>query len=85
MPDFNASVTVTPEGRLTLGSMVTVEVDGSTVAFNEVLQLSPVGGVLFWHRVNDALREVGWRPAYNSIDAHVHDGDVIRFNAEPVA
>lgn len=45
MTDFNASVTVNADGRLTLGSTAIVEKDGVTVASNEVPLLAPVGRV----------------------------------------
>jgi hypothetical protein len=64
--------------------MVIVERDGTTVASSAVPLLAPVGGVLFWHRVDTSLLEVGWRVARNAVDRHVRDGNVVRFNAQPV-
>ncbi len=82
---FNAYVTVGPDGKLAAGSVVTVEhIDGSVLAWAEVPQKANVGGVLFWHRVNQALGEVGWRIVRSSADNHERDGAVIRFHAEKI-
>lgn len=58
--DSNAYVTTGPEFRLTADFRVYV-MSLPDDAAPLVPARSEVGGVLFWHRVNDALATVGWR------------------------
>jgi hypothetical protein len=66
MPE-NAYVTTGPDFRLTVDSHVFVmplpDEDAPMVPARAV-----VGGVLFWHRVNEALATVGWRVAHSAGD-----------------
>lgn len=84
MTTYNAYVTVDRDGKLALGSMVTVEDDdGRAVAFNEVPALASAGGVMFWPRVREALKEVGWTlNGVGPAQGWAADGDVVRFNAQ---
>ncbi len=80
---FNAHVTVGPDGKLAAGSMVTVEHGGVTEAFNEVPALATAGGVMFWPRVREALKAVGWTlDSVGPDTGWVRDGAVVRFNAK---
>ncbi|GAA0719219.1 hypothetical protein Drose_05555 [Dactylosporangium roseum] len=64
MPGLNAYVTTNANFRLTADSRVYVmPLDDADAPL--VPERSPVGGVLFWHRVNEALATVGWR-----VDGH---------------
>jgi hypothetical protein len=80
----NAYVTVDTDGKLTLGSMVAVIDDeyGATIASNEVPHLAAIGGRLFWHRVLQALNEVGWTPVAGSPETEPRDGR-LWFAAKP--
>ncbi len=82
---FNAYVTVDPGGKLAGDDWVTVEDDGVTVAFNEVPMLAVAGGVMFWPRVREALKEVGWTlDGVGPDTGWVRDGAVVRFNAKKI-
>ncbi len=75
---FNTHVTVNSVGHLTPPSTITAP-DGTTVA---VPALADNGGIRFWPRVDQALRQIGWACAHNT--PHATDGGVLRFNAVKV-
>ncbi len=82
---FNGSVEVDPHQHLTPTSTVTI-VDCDRVVTAPVPEKCPDHGLsLFWHRVAEALRPVGWRlDRVGPTAGWVHDDDVIRFRAAPI-
>lgn len=81
---FNAHVIVDTDGKLATGSAVTVDIPFGTVTAS-VPPLAVAGGVMFWPRVREALKSVGWTLDGVGPDrGWRRDGDTVRFNAKKI-
>ncbi len=82
---MNAHVTVDSDGKLAPGSAVTVDIPFGAVTVSVPEGCHRHGFILFWHRVREALEQVGWQPVdVGPSDGWVRDGDVVRFNARRI-
>ncbi len=81
----NAYVTVDPDGKLAPGSAVTVDIPFGSVMVSVPAGCHRHGFILVWHRVREALEQIGWTPdGVGPGNGWHRDGDVVRFNAKPI-